>query len=235
MSTSQVRLGGATRAGNNVREEELGGVGFSFIFAWVLMAVVSALFVVGGNVEKLICEPLANRQLFKVSGKVDLSDARVGEGDECVAAVLLQQADVLQLDVDALKHVGQASSEQQTLTTVLLRKELMLNMVSSCRAWGVVVTVEKSALTPSWASLARTVVQVWATAPLVQAGSDSVLDREARSPDRLACSRPVPSCRVSRDVPMLSSASLVSRMAGESTGGKRRRRREGVDEEEEDE
>ena len=56
--------------------------------------------------------------------------------------------------------------------------------------------------------------QVWATAPLVQAGSDSVLDREDRSLDRLACSRPVPSCRVSRDVPMLSSASLVSRMAG---------------------
>lgn len=42
------------------------GVGFSFIFSWVLMGVVTTLFVVGGNVEKLLCEPLANRQLFKV-------------------------------------------------------------------------------------------------------------------------------------------------------------------------
>lgn len=30
------------------------------------MGVVTTLFVVGGNVEKLLCEPLANRQLFKV-------------------------------------------------------------------------------------------------------------------------------------------------------------------------
>uniref|UniRef100_A0A8C5BKA7 Prominin 1 b n=1 Tax=Gadus morhua TaxID=8049 RepID=A0A8C5BKA7_GADMO len=44
----------------------MAGVGFSFLFAWALMAVVSSLFVVGGNVEKLICEPLANRQLFQV-------------------------------------------------------------------------------------------------------------------------------------------------------------------------
>ncbi|XP_034712871.1 prominin 1 b isoform X4 [Etheostoma cragini] len=44
----------------------MAGVGFSFIFAWVLMAIVTTLFVVGGNIEKLICEPLANRQLFKI-------------------------------------------------------------------------------------------------------------------------------------------------------------------------
>ncbi|MEQ2251112.1 hypothetical protein ILYODFUR_007611 [Ilyodon furcidens] len=44
----------------------MAGVGFSFIFAWVLMGVVTTLFVVGGNVEKLMCEPLANRQLFKI-------------------------------------------------------------------------------------------------------------------------------------------------------------------------
>ncbi|KAK2865642.1 hypothetical protein Q7C36_001698 [Tachysurus vachellii] len=42
------------------------GVGFSFIFSWVLMGVVVTLFVTGGNVEKLVCEPLANRQLFKI-------------------------------------------------------------------------------------------------------------------------------------------------------------------------
>ncbi|XP_063740935.1 prominin 1 b isoform X3 [Eleginops maclovinus] len=44
----------------------MAGVGFSFISVWVLMAIVTSLFVVGGNVEKMVCEPLANRQLFKI-------------------------------------------------------------------------------------------------------------------------------------------------------------------------
>ncbi|XP_037620451.1 prominin 1 b isoform X2 [Sebastes umbrosus] len=44
----------------------MAGVGFSFIFVWVLMGIVTTLFVVGGNVEKIMCEPLANRQLFKI-------------------------------------------------------------------------------------------------------------------------------------------------------------------------
>ncbi|XP_061626456.1 prominin 1 b isoform X3 [Phyllopteryx taeniolatus] len=44
----------------------MAGVGFSFVFAWALMAIVTALFVVGGNVEKMLCEPLANRQLFQI-------------------------------------------------------------------------------------------------------------------------------------------------------------------------
>ncbi|KAL1024020.1 hypothetical protein UPYG_G00050380 [Umbra pygmaea] len=44
----------------------MAGVGFSFLFVWLLMSLVSAGFVVGGNIEKLLCEPLANKQLFKV-------------------------------------------------------------------------------------------------------------------------------------------------------------------------
>ncbi|KAK9540581.1 hypothetical protein VZT92_003023 [Zoarces viviparus] len=44
----------------------MAGVGFSFIFVWVLMGIVTTLFVVGGNVEKMMCEPLANRELFKI-------------------------------------------------------------------------------------------------------------------------------------------------------------------------
>ncbi|KAI1887300.1 hypothetical protein AGOR_G00188870 [Albula goreensis] len=44
----------------------MAGVGFSFIFSWVLMGVVTASFVVGGNVEKLVCEAYETRQLFKV-------------------------------------------------------------------------------------------------------------------------------------------------------------------------
>uniref|UniRef100_A0A673LRP6 Prominin-1-A-like n=1 Tax=Sinocyclocheilus rhinocerous TaxID=307959 RepID=A0A673LRP6_9TELE len=44
----------------------MASVGFSFIFSWVLMGVVVTSFIVGGNVEKLVCEPLANRQIFKI-------------------------------------------------------------------------------------------------------------------------------------------------------------------------
>ena len=51
------------------------GVGFSFIFAWILMGMVTALFVVGGNVEKLVCEPLANRQLYKVKNTSTLPES----------------------------------------------------------------------------------------------------------------------------------------------------------------
>ncbi|XP_053487751.1 prominin-1-A isoform X9 [Ictalurus furcatus] len=44
----------------------MAGVGFSFMFSWVLMGVVTVTFVVGGNVEKLVCEPFHSRELFKV-------------------------------------------------------------------------------------------------------------------------------------------------------------------------
>ncbi|XP_057705358.1 prominin-1-A isoform X2 [Corythoichthys intestinalis] len=44
----------------------MAGVGFSFIFSWVLMGLLTALFLVGGNMEKLICEPYHTKELFKV-------------------------------------------------------------------------------------------------------------------------------------------------------------------------
>ncbi|RXM34740.1 Prominin-1-A [Acipenser ruthenus] len=44
----------------------MAGVGFSFMFSWVLMIIVMITFIVGGNVEKLVCEPFESRALFKV-------------------------------------------------------------------------------------------------------------------------------------------------------------------------
>ncbi|XP_024914086.1 prominin 1 b isoform X5 [Cynoglossus semilaevis] len=44
----------------------MAGVGFSFIFCWILMSAVTTLFVASGNIEKLLCEPLSNRQLFQI-------------------------------------------------------------------------------------------------------------------------------------------------------------------------
>ncbi|XP_064419817.1 prominin-1-A-like isoform X2 [Latimeria chalumnae] len=44
----------------------MAGVGFSFIFSWLLMSVVVVTFILAGNVEKLICEPFADKTLFKL-------------------------------------------------------------------------------------------------------------------------------------------------------------------------
>ncbi|XP_059673683.1 prominin-1 isoform X4 [Gavia stellata] len=44
----------------------MAGVGFSFLFSWVLMIVVVLTFVTGGNVEKLVCESFEDKTLFKV-------------------------------------------------------------------------------------------------------------------------------------------------------------------------
>ncbi|KAM3613304.1 uncharacterized protein V6R79_023685 [Siganus canaliculatus] len=44
----------------------MAGVGFSFIFSWVLMGVVTTIFLAGGNIEKLVCEPFHTKELFKV-------------------------------------------------------------------------------------------------------------------------------------------------------------------------
>ncbi|XP_038647514.1 prominin-1-A-like isoform X4 [Scyliorhinus canicula] len=44
----------------------LAGVGISFIFSWLLMLVVLATFIAGGNVEKLACQSIKDNNLFKV-------------------------------------------------------------------------------------------------------------------------------------------------------------------------
>uniref|UniRef100_A0A8C2CLC5 Prominin 1 b n=1 Tax=Cyprinus carpio TaxID=7962 RepID=A0A8C2CLC5_CYPCA len=62
-NTTPTTRGCLSNTGGNLL---MASVGFSFIFSWVLMGVVVTSFIVGGNVEKLVCEPLANRQIFKV-------------------------------------------------------------------------------------------------------------------------------------------------------------------------
>lgn len=43
------------------------GVGFSFIFSWLLMLLVLITFVLGGNTYALLCESWRSQQLFQVS------------------------------------------------------------------------------------------------------------------------------------------------------------------------
>ncbi|NP_001233226.1 prominin-1-A precursor [Takifugu rubripes] len=44
----------------------IAGVGISFIFSWVLMGLVTIIFLAGGNMEKLVCEPFHTKEVFKV-------------------------------------------------------------------------------------------------------------------------------------------------------------------------
>ncbi|XP_036619445.1 prominin-1 [Trichosurus vulpecula] len=44
----------------------MAGVGFSFLFSWALMIIVVSTFVLGGNVEKLVCEPFKDKAIFQV-------------------------------------------------------------------------------------------------------------------------------------------------------------------------
>uniref|UniRef100_A0A8C4EMY8 Prominin 2 n=1 Tax=Dicentrarchus labrax TaxID=13489 RepID=A0A8C4EMY8_DICLA len=42
------------------------GAGFSFLFSWLFMIVVTVLFVLGGNVYTLVCRPWSNGELLKL-------------------------------------------------------------------------------------------------------------------------------------------------------------------------
>ncbi|KAE8629220.1 hypothetical protein XENTR_v10000395 [Xenopus tropicalis] len=61
--TSPTTRGCISNTGGNFL---MAGVGFSFIFSWILMLIVLVTFLAGGNVEKLVCEPFQERALFKV-------------------------------------------------------------------------------------------------------------------------------------------------------------------------
>lgn len=44
----------------------MAGVGVSFFFCWILMLFVTVTFVIGANVEELVCEPYQNKELFQI-------------------------------------------------------------------------------------------------------------------------------------------------------------------------
>ncbi|NXC60669.1 PRM1A protein, partial [Aleadryas rufinucha] len=44
----------------------MAGVGFSFIFSWLLMLLVTIIFVLGGNTYMFFCESWRNQQLFQL-------------------------------------------------------------------------------------------------------------------------------------------------------------------------
>uniref|UniRef100_UPI00398F71AA prominin-1-A-like isoform X2 n=1 Tax=Pristiophorus japonicus TaxID=55135 RepID=UPI00398F71AA len=44
----------------------MAGIGFSFIFSWLLMLLVFIMFFVGGNLYSLVCKPWYNDEFFKI-------------------------------------------------------------------------------------------------------------------------------------------------------------------------
>ncbi|NXG56245.1 PRM1A protein, partial [Hemiprocne comata] len=50
----------------------MAGVGFSFIFSWLLMLLVLITFVLGGNIYMVVCETWRSQQLFQILDTPDL-------------------------------------------------------------------------------------------------------------------------------------------------------------------
>nr|XP_021149452.1 prominin-1-A [Columba livia] len=134
----------------------MAGVGFSFIFSWLLMLLVLITFVLGGNTYMLVCESWHNQQLFQLvdtPGLIpgfNLSELLGQEGGttnfseiyrQCQQDTALWQA--LHLDqsvsLDELLNISQYTGEISTafekvnitLSPILLLKEsqrdLLLN------------------------------------------------------------------------------------------------------------
>ncbi|XP_068133916.1 prominin-1 isoform X1 [Hyperolius riggenbachi] len=69
----------------------MAGVGFSFLFSWVLMLIVIVTFLAGGNIEKLVCEPFKDKALFKV---LDTPYLLNSQWKNYLSGVLYQNANV---------------------------------------------------------------------------------------------------------------------------------------------
>ncbi|XP_041116558.1 prominin-1-A-like [Polyodon spathula] len=50
----------------------MAGVGFSFLYSWLLMLLVLLMFLLGGNVYTLVCKPWSNQQLLKFFNTPDV-------------------------------------------------------------------------------------------------------------------------------------------------------------------
>ncbi|XP_064630172.1 prominin-1-A-like isoform X3 [Lineus longissimus] len=58
----------------------MASVGFCFIFSWLLMLLTSITFLIGGNMEKLACEPLMDPSYKIFKELIDKPDGPLGEG-----------------------------------------------------------------------------------------------------------------------------------------------------------
>ncbi|NXP19888.1 PRM1A protein, partial [Scytalopus superciliaris] len=98
----------------------MAGVGFSFIFSWLLMLLVMITFLLGGNVYMLFCESWHNQQLFQLldtPGLIpgfNLSELLGQEGDATNVSEIYRQC---QQDASLWKtlHLDQSVSLDELL------------------------------------------------------------------------------------------------------------------------
>ncbi|NXH93829.1 PRM1A protein, partial [Pachycephala philippinensis] len=122
----------------------MAGVGFSFIFSWLLMLLVMIIFVLGGNIYMLFCESWRNQQLFQlldtpgVIRNFNLSELRGLEGDTANLSEIYRQCQqdaslwrVLHLDqrvpLDELLNISQYTGN---ISTAFEKMNITLSPIS---------------------------------------------------------------------------------------------------------
>ncbi|NXK31485.1 PRM1A protein, partial [Piprites chloris] len=132
---------GLSNAGGNFF---MAGVGFSFIFSWLLMLLVMIIFMLGGNVYMLFCESWRNQQLFQLldtPGLIpgfNLSELLGQEGDTTNFSEIYRQCQqdaslwkTLHLDqsvsLDELLNISQYTGE---ISTAFEKMNITLSPIS---------------------------------------------------------------------------------------------------------
>ncbi|NXS06202.1 PROM2 protein, partial [Oxylabes madagascariensis] len=122
----------------------MAGVGFSFIFSWLLMLLVMIIFLLGGNVYMLFCESWHNQQLFQLldtPGKIpnfNLSELLGLKGDTANFSEIYRQCQqdaslwqILHLDqsmsLDELLNINQYTGD---ISTAFQKMNITLSPIS---------------------------------------------------------------------------------------------------------
>ncbi|NXC03860.1 PRM1A protein, partial [Orthonyx spaldingii] len=150
----------------------MAGVGFSFIFSWLLMLLVLVIFVLGGNIYTFFCESWRNQQLFQlldtpgVIPNFNLSELLGLEGDTANFSEIYRQCQqdaslwqTLHLDqsvsLDELLNISQYTGNISTafekmnitLTPISLlsqsQKDLLLNASQAGQPPNFTLTLEQ--------------------------------------------------------------------------------------------
>ncbi|NXY01902.1 PRM1A protein, partial [Pteruthius melanotis] len=150
----------------------MAGVGFSFIFSWLLMLVVMIIFVLGGNIYMFFCESWHNQQLFQLLDtpglipNFNLSELLDLEGDTANLSEIYRQCQqdaslwqTLHLDqsvpLDELLNISQYTGNISTafekmnitLSPISLlsqrQKELLLNASRAAQPPNFTLTLEQ--------------------------------------------------------------------------------------------
>lgn len=60
------------KAAFGISSPPFSGVGLGFLFSWLLILMVFTTFLVGGNVQTLVCRNWVNQEIYKVGGQLSV-------------------------------------------------------------------------------------------------------------------------------------------------------------------